>query len=545
MDGQLFYQLLVAEMEANSGKEGTAYQLYLEAAKRQQSSQLFQRAVEIALKARGGEQALAAAKAWRQALPQSREASEYTAQILLALGRTKELAAPLRTLIQLTPTLQQPQMISTLPNTLARLSDRKAAAQTIEEATQPWRQPPLELAEAWAATAQGWLQAKDNAKALDATRKALEINPALGIGGLLAIDLMPSQPEAEALVKRQLALPQVPMMVRLAYARRLAASQRYAESAEQLDTLLKTAPDQIGPRVTLAAVLLELKDDKRAEMALQPVLELGKTNDTTNAPSDTATAKSIEQAYLLMSQIADLRNQPKQALQWLEKADPKHEIMAIQVPYARLLIAQGQIDKARAVLRGLPETEPRDAILKVQTEAQLLRDLNKWEDAYKVLSEANARFPDDSELLYDQAMMADKLNKPEEMERLLRKAMTLAPDNANAYNALGYSLADRGVRLVEARELITKALTLRPGDPFITDSMGWLEFRAGRLNEALVLLREAYQTRPDTEIAAHLGEVLWRLDQQAEARQIWQEALSRDASNEALKETLARLKVSL
>jgi len=545
MDGQLFYQLLIAELQANSGDAGTAYQLYLDAAKRQQSNQLYQRAVEIALQARAGEQALTAAKAWRQALPQSREASEFTAQILLALGRTNELAAPLRTLIQLTPAPQQPQVISTLPRTLARLSDRKAAAQVIEDATPPWRQPPLEIAEAWAASAEGWLQAKDHDKAFAATRKALFIKPDLSTGGLLAIDLMGTQPDAEALVKKQLAAPDAPQVVRLAYARRLAVNQRFAESAQQLDQVLQTAPEQTGTRVTLAAVLLELKDADRAEAALQPVLALEKAKAAAGKLNDPSQETDLEQAYLLMAQVADQRKQFALAEQWLDKADPKREKLAVQTQHARLLMAQGQSAKARAVLRGVAETEPRDAILKAQSEAQLLRDLRQWEEAYKVLASASARFPDDSDLLYDQAMMAEKTSRLDDMESLLRRVMALAPDNANAFNALGYSLAERGVRLVEARKLLTQALTLRPGDPFITDSMGWLEFRTGRVNEAVVLLRDAYQSRPDPEIAAHLGEVLWSQGKQDEAKQIWREALGRDADNEALKDTLKRLKASL
>lgn len=545
MDGQLFYQLLIAELQANAGDAGTAYQLYLDAAKRQQSSQLYQRAVEIALQARAGEQALTAAKAWRQALPQSREASEFTAQILLALGRTTELAAPLRTLIQLTPAPQQPQVIGNLPRTLSRLSDRKAAAQVIEDATQPWRQPPLEVAEAWSAQAEGWLLAKDLAKAMAATRRALQLQPELPTGGLLAVDLMTSQPDAEALVQQQLALANAPQVVRLAYARRLAASQRFTESAAQLDLILRSAPEQTGTRVTLAAVLLELKDSDRAEKALQPVLAQAAKAGTSNKGSDPSPSTELEQAYLLMAQIAETRKAYDQSERWLDKADPKREKLPIQTQYARLMVKQGQIEQARALLRGLSEAEPRDGILKAQAEAQLLRDARQWEEAYKVLSLASARFPDDSDLLYDQAMMAEKTQRLDDMEALLRKVMTLAPDNPNAFNALGYSLAERGVRLVEARKLLTQAMTLRPGDPFITDSMGWLEFRTGRLPEALTLLREAYQSRPDPEIGAHLGEVLWQQGKQDEARRIWREALERDAENETLKDTLKRLQVKL
>jgi tetratricopeptide (TPR) repeat protein len=549
MDGALFYQVLVAEVEANSGNAGAAYQIYLEAAKHHQSSQLYQRAVEIALRSRAGEQALTAAKAWRQAMPNSREASEYTAQILLALGRSTDLAAPLRTLIQLTPTPQQPQVISSLPRALARLTDKQAAAQVIDEATQPWRQPPLELAEAWTASAEGWMVAKNPERALTNLKKALAIEPTSIGAGLAAIELMGIEPQAEALVKTELAQPNAPMLVRLAYGRKLAATQRYEESAVQLESLVASNPEQLGTWLTLAAVRLELKQLDKAEAALQPVLRQRKTNKSPQMP-EAAThigndVDDLDQAYLLMSQIAEQRNQLTLAGDWLEKADPKREKINVQAQRARLLVQQGKLDEARKLIRSLPESEPRDAIAKLQVEAQLLRDAHQWEAAYKIMSEATRRFPDDSDLMYDQAMMAEKLGKYSDMEQLLRKVIQQAPDNPNAYNALGYSLADRGVRLDEARPLIRKALDLRPGDPFITDSLGWLEFRSGHLPEAARILREAYQAKLDPEIGAHLGEVLWTQGKQDEARKVWQDSLKLDPDNETLKATLKRLKIAL
>ncbi|MBI2732521.1 MAG: tetratricopeptide repeat protein [Aquabacterium sp.] len=541
MDGALFYQILVAEVQANAGDAGSAYQLYLESARRHQISQLYQRAVEIALRGRAGEQALTAAKAWRQAMPQSREASEYTAQILLALGRTSDLAAPLRTLIQLTPTPQQPQVLASLPRTVARLNDKRAAAQVIDDATQPWRQPPLELAEAWAASAEGWMQAKDYDKSMAALDKAAALKPSLPNPGLIAIDLMNIDPRAEQFVKRVLARPDAPSLVRLAYGRKLAGTQRYAESAEQLEQLLAAQPDQMGTWVTLAAVRLELKQLDKAEAALQPLLKPAPSGDKASAASPDA--NDVEQAYLLMSQIAEQRNQLAQSSAWLERADPKHERLNIQAQRARLLVKQGKIAEARKLIRDLPEAEPRDAVMKVQAEAQLLRDVRQWEEAYKVLDEATKRFPEDSDLLYDQAMLGERLKKFTEMEAQLRKVMEMAPDNPNAFNALGYSLADRGIRLDEARTLIKKALELRPGDAFITDSLGWLEFRAGNGAEALRILNEAYQSRPDPEIAAHLGEVLWTQGKQDEARQLWLDAFKREPDNDTLKETLTRFKI--
>jgi Flp pilus assembly protein TadD len=142
-------------------------------------------------------------------------------------------------------------------------------------------------------------------------------------------------------------------------------------------------------------------------------------------------------------------------------------------------------------------------------------------------------------------MVAEKLDRMDEMERLLRRVIELKPDHHHAYNALGYSLAERNQRLPEAKALIQKALELSPGEPFITDSLGWVEYRLGNRDEALRLLRGAYRSRPDPEIAAHLGEVLWVMGQHDEARRIWREARTRDGANDVLRETLARLRVDL
>jgi len=546
LDGQLFYQMLVAEVQANAGDAGSAYQIYLDAARRHQNGQLFQRAVEIALRARAGEQALVAAKAWRQALPQSRDAAEFTSQILIALGRPAELSAPLRALVQLTPVPQQPQVLASLPRSLARLSDRAVAAQLIDEVTQPWRQPPLELAEAWAASAEGWLTATQPAKASVSLQKALSIQPDLLQANLMAVDLMNQNPEAEQWVRQRLARADVPPLLRLGYARRLAGAQRYAEAAEQLDTLVKLQPEQTGHWVLLAAVRLEMRQPEAAEAALKQVLERtrpGARSSGTdgNTPDNANLDKDREQAYLLYAQLEDLRGRRTEALQWLDQADPAKERIGIQSQRARLLAMQGRLAEARAALRNLPEAEPRDAVTKAQAEVQLLRDLGQHGEAYKVLDDIVRRFPDDHELVYDQAMMAEKLKRFADMERLLRRAIQLAPDSANAYNALGYSLADRNVQLDEARTLVEKAAALKPADPYITDSLGWVAYRQNRLDDAVKLLREAYNAKRDTEICAHLGEVLWVQGLKDEALRVWREGLARDRDNELLKETMQRL----
>jgi Flp pilus assembly protein TadD len=217
----------------------------------------------------------------------------------------------------------------------------------------------------------------------------------------------------------------------------------------------------------------------------------------------------------------------------------------VQTRRAALLARQGKVREARELVQKVPERTPEDARSKLVAEAQVLRDVKRWREAGEVLAAANKRFPDDAELLYEQAMVEEKLNQVGEMERLLRRVIEIKPDHQHAYNALGYSLADRNQRLPEAKALIEKALELAPGEPFITDSLGWVEYRMGHRAEALQLLRKAYSARPDPEIAAHLGEVLWVDGQRDEARKVLREAKRKDGANEVLGEVLARLKVDL
>jgi tetratricopeptide (TPR) repeat protein len=181
--------------------------------------------------------------------------------------------------------------------------------------------------------------------------------------------------------------------------------------------------------------------------------------------------------------------------------------------------------------------------MKMSAEVSLLRENKQYKPAYDLLAQALAKAPDDVDLLYDQAMMAEKIGDFPDMERLLRRVMAVKPDYHHAYNALGFSFADRNVRLPEAKQLIQKALEFAPGDPFITDSLGWVEFRLGNRAEALRILQGAYKDRPDPEIAAHLGEVLWALGQRELAEKIWREGMLMGSDNETLTETLKRLKV--
>ena len=571
LDAPLFYQLLIGELELKEGRPGNAYQVILDAARRQSDDDLFQRAVEIALQSRAGDQALAATQAWRVARPQSLAAMRYQVQILLALNRGDDLAEPLTAWLAAAPVMERPGLIASLPGVLQRLPDQQKALALAGRVITPWLDNPGTRTAARVALGRAHLAAGLPVQALGLARAAQADDATAAGPVLLALDMVPATAGAEALVTDYLARADAEPALRLAYVRSLAQGQRYVDAIRQLERLTQQHPSLPEPWLTLGALRLELKQPVEAESALLRFVDLagappppaavaaansagtttGSTttdtdDDDDDAPGGTGTGpRDLTQAWLLLAQASEQRGDLRAAETWLAKVENPQRLLEVQARRAGLMARQGQLKEARALIQAVPERTGDDARAKLVAEAQLLRDVKRWQDAATVLAAASQRFADDTDLIYEQAMVEEKLDRLPEMERLLRRVIALKPDHPHAHNALGYSLADRGVRLDEARSLIQRALELSPGDPFITDSLGWVEFRLGNRDEALRLLRQAYAARPDTEIAAHLGEVLWAAGQRDEARRIWQDARGRDASNEVLRETLARLKVGL
>ncbi len=562
MDDRLFYQLLIGELALTMGDPGTAYDWMLDAARRTKDEGLFRRSVDIALQARAGDQALAASRSWRIALPESLDALRMQLQILMALGRSDDITEPLRSLIEQTPDGERGGLIAALPRFLQRAPDKREVASLLEDVLKPYAQTNDTRIAARVAQGRAWLDAKEPEKALGLVGEAFALEPAAIGPALLALELMRERPAAEQTVQAYLAQAQAESAVRLAYVRQLTGAQRYADAIAQLDIAVKAQPDNATPWLTLGALHLELKHPKEGEAALLRYVELAQQQaaaspaafpaaaaGSTEADEDDDSAprpdQGLVQAWLMLAQSAEQRGDFKAAETWLAKIEDPDRLLDVQSRRASMLARQGRVDQARELIRKLPERRPQDARAKVMAEAAVLREGKRWKDAYAVLASANQRFGEDADVLYEQAMMAEKTNQLAEMERLLRRVIELKPESPHAHNALGYSLADRKLRLPEARALVQRALELAPGDPFITDSLGWIEYRIGNRDEALRLLRQAYAARPDTEIGAHLGEVLWQMGQRDEARRVWRESKNRDASNDVLRETLARLRVDL
>jgi tetratricopeptide (TPR) repeat protein len=538
LDAELFYQLLLGELNARGPEAGNGYALILDAARRSKDESLYQRSVEIALQNRSGDAALQAARAWKQTFPKSRDANRYVLQILLALNRVGESVEPLKTEIALADAPERNAAIMLVPRAYARVSDKKQAAGVVEQGLADSLANPATGATAWATVGRLRLAAGDTEGALEAARRGQAVNARAEAPALLALELMdPKLPAAEPIVKKYLEGDKPMPELRMGYARALLDAQRYGEASQQLQRITAEKPD--FAEAWLVQGTLQVQDNQLvpAEAALKRYVELAQGQRSEER------VRGLAQAYLALAQIAEKRNDLALANAWLDKIENAQDLVAAQNRRASILARQGKLEEARKLIRAIPERNPQDARIKLSAEVGLLRDNKQYRPAYELLSQAAAKDPQDFDLVYDQAMLAEKMGNLPEMERLLRQVIAAKPDYHHAYNALGYSLADRNVRLPEARQLIQKALEFAPGDPYISDSLAWVEFRMGNKAEALRILEEAYKSRPDAEIAAHMGEVLWSLGQRERAQSIWREGLLLNAENETLQETLKRLKV--
>lgn len=553
LDAPMFYQLLIGELELQGGQAGVAYQVLLDAARRSNDEELFRRVVQIALQSRAGDQAAIAARAWREALPTSLEAHRTQIQLLALLNRPAEIPPVLRSLLALTPADGRGALIAALPALFQRSPEPTRVLEAFEPLLRETAAKPETRFSSLLVLAQLAKNADRYETALIHVRAAAKDFPEREEPLLMALELLPRRPEAEALVTAELQAKPDKQALRLAYARALARAQRPGDAAREFRVLTQESPEEASHWLALGALELDLQHPDAAETALQRYLKLvdkpgGASSSLAEraiaaAGLDKADKEARLQGQLLLAQAAEMRGDFKTAEKRLAGIEAAPGNLDIAYRRASLLARQGRLDEGRELLRQLPADRDQDRRARVLAESQLLRENKQWQAAYDLLGQAIKQSPEDADLIYEQSMMAEKLGRAQEMEALLQKVIQLKPQHYHAYNALGYSLADRNERLEEARDLISKALSFAPGEPFIVDSMGWVEFRLGRLGEAERLLRQAYGSRPDAEIAAHLGEVLWAAGQQDEARRVLADAARRDPRNEALQSVMQRLQV--
>lgn len=515
---------LVGEMALQRGDTRLAVEAWSDLARRSRDPAALARAVEIAGFARQYDRALELARLWLEVEPDSTRARQTQSSLLVLANRLDELAPQLAILLE----RDQQNLAANLMHLnrmLARHEDKKAVQQLVEKLTAPYQPLP----EAHFAVAQATAAAGDNLGALVAIEKALLLRPDWESAALARAQLQARQSNASAIsglsefVSRQPAARDA----RLALARALIGEKRFDEARPHFDRLLKDNPDNPEIIYPIAMLALQQGDARTGRQQLERLLQ-------TDFPDKSS-------VHFFLGQLDQEQKNLSAALEHYRQVTSGNQYIAARARAAQILLQQGKPDEARELLHNTRGGSAEERTQLTMAEAQLLRDAGRHADAYAVLVEALAAQPDNVDMLYDAALTAERSGRPELLEMHLQHLLSLRPDHAHALNALGYSLADRNIRLDEAFALITRALTILPDDPFITDSLGWVQFRLGRLEEALATLERAYRGKPDPEIAAHIGEVLWSLGRRDEARRVLDEATRQHPDNETLTSTIKKL----
>lgn len=517
----ILFKYLVAEIAGQRGAIGIAQSTYLDLARQTQDPRIARRAAEISMFARNQAGALEAARLWAAGEQDSERAQQTLAALLLNEGKRDEAEPLLRNLLK----NDAASGFMHLSALMGKMRDTGGALELVERLAADSTLPEARFAVAQAAASAGRFEL-----AVAALQQADALRPGWEPAALLRAQILAKTSRTDALVFMRdfLAAHADAREVRLAYARTLVNANQFTEARAEFTRLTRDFPR--NAEVSLAAGLLSLQmgDADAARDLLSQTLEYD--------PRDPDTV------YYYLGQVAEQMKQPEAAAARYAEVKTGNYLVSARARQAVLLTRAGKLGEARALLSATQGENDAQNVRLVQAEAELLRDSKDYAMAFDVLSNGLKRFPDAVDLLYDRAMAAEKLNRLDGLEADLRRVMVLRPEYAQAYNALGYTLADRTDRLEEAVTLLDKALALAPEDAFILDSVGWAQYRSGNLARAQEYLERAYKLRPDPEIAAHLGEVLWARGQRDAAGSLWQSSLQTHPQNEVLLETLHRLK---
>jgi tetratricopeptide (TPR) repeat protein len=521
----VLYEFLLGEIALQRGDNGLAAQTFLDLAKRTRDPRVARRAVEIANQARMPKLALEAARTWHELEPGASHALQVVAALLIADKRVDEALPYLERLLAADGVNLENGFMQ-LNRLLAGNPDKAANLRVVRKLAA--RHP--KLAQAHFAIAQAAAAAGDDQAALEAIRRASSLRPEWELAALLEAQIVQKRSPAMAAKVLGDFVEKNPNSreARLNYARALVLDRRIVEARAQFEAVLAASPG--NPEVIYAVGLLafQLKDYAVAEDSMKRLLGMN--------------YRDADGVRYLLGQIAEDQKQWPRAVEWYERIGEGEHVLPARMRTANAIAKQGRLEEARAFLRKVAADHPTEQAQLIVAEAQLLREAQRHQDAFQLLSEALQKEPDQPDLLYDVALTAEKLERFDLLESHLRKLIQVRPDHAHAYNALGYSFAERNTRLAEAKKLIERALEIAPDDYFIMDSLGWVLYREGDLKGAAEHLRRAYGGRPDAEIGAHLGEVLWVLGERAEAERIWQESLKSSPENETLHKTIKRLK---
>ncbi|UOD50778.1 tetratricopeptide repeat protein [Orrella daihaiensis] len=542
LSADILYKFLASEIAVQRGAILPAANTTLELARETADPRLAKRAVELYAAIGDVQGALQAAEVWVLNAPADENAQSTKLALSAAAGKTDGLAQALARQVQ--ASADKTEALSRVINVLRRMQDRQRALELLEET--------IDLAKvkgtlaSYMALADMAQSAGDYERALAEAQKALRLKPDSEDAAMRVLDYgMPVDAVAVIDQARKFAraYPKA-RQLRLMLAGQLAETGDVQGALDELELMSAQYPEDFD--LLFVRAQLAYQDNRLSEsraLLLQYVdVQAQRQDAIASGASDAAAA--LADAYQLLARIAQDQNDPDQAIAWLGRIEEPSARYSARLRQASIRAQQGRVDEAVAMIDAAHPIDQDEQLIGVLTMSQILRDAQRIEQAIERLQQADQEIVDSIEIKYELGMLLERQKQYSAMERYLRQVIELDPGYAHAYNALGYSLADRNVRLDEAYDLIYRAHQILPEDPYILDSMGWIKFRQGDNAQAEKYLRQAFEVKPEAEIAAHLGEVLWVMGNQAKAREIWREGMALDSNNPTLKQTLDRFGVS-
>lgn len=528
LTGDLLFESLMAEIAGQRGQLNVAVNNYIDLAKKTKDPRIARRAAEVAVYARQNVAALEPAQLWVELAPESLAARQLLVGVLASMDRLDEAETHLKFVLE-RDSRHAADILMRLTRTLARSGDRKDLAGMITRVAANMKgSPEVGFSRAYAAHALG-----EPDRGLPEIDEALRLKPDWEQAALLKAQLIQEKSGQQAALdylQSYLKAHADAAEVRQQYARALAGEKKFDEAKAQFKTLEQNQPGNSEVGHALAVLALQAGDLEEAQRRFEGLLQSG--------------VGSANALRLALGQLAEMRNQPEAALAWYDQITPGEQYVQAKLRYANLMLPRSGVDAALAYVKEAAKRLPQDAATEraqmILGQSNLLRDANRNEECLQLLEEGLKTYPDNVDLLYDAGLGAEKLGRYEVAESRLRELIRLRPDHAHAHNALGYSLTERGVRLDEAERLLSKAVELAPGDPFIMDSLGWLLFKRGNFKGAVEQLSKAYLIKADPEIAAHLGEALWQAGQKDKATQTWRDAAKANPKHEVLEATMKK-----
>ena len=520
---EMMFDILLAEIAGQRGELDVSAPHYLQAAEAAQDPRVAERAVQIAMYAKKFDIAKRAARRWVELDGDNLEAHKILTALALRTGDMNEVVVQMGYLLSITKSRKDGYRLATA--IMARNTDKLAALTAMEELAAKDPDSPY----AQMALSRTAVMADQLDQALEAVDHALQLKPDLHAAVILKAQILVGmERKEEAAQLLQQATDRYPdnLEMQFAYARLLLDAQDFEGARERLGQVVRLEPDNVDAIYSLGLLELEAERYKAGEKHFRKLLKL---------------KKRVQSSYYYLGYAAVKQGHDAKALDWYRKVESGDFWSQSQLHVAEIMVRQGRVDEMQDYLRVLRQKNPQTTVAFFLIEGQVLSDAGYLEEAYTAYGQALETDPDNEDLLYARALLAQKMGQLDLAEQDMRHILGNDPDNVRTLNALGYTLADQTDRYEEALGYIKKALEQKPDDPAIIDSMGWVQFRLGNLEKARYFLEQAWDLTKDSEIGAHLGEVLWAQGEYETARRIWEEAKADNPDNPVLLDVLNRI----